>query len=78
MSQLTITVDGDTVMDADPGDFTLNPPELVTDQLKANARPAVWMRAMAIVIADAAMSRCDTSINVTTRFNGWDLSVWHR
>lgn len=75
MSTMRVTLDGHIAMDGDLGTWTDNPPKIITDQLKANAKPAPWMRALMLTIADAAMSGQSMSADVKTRPDGWDLSV---
>jgi hypothetical protein len=77
MATLRITVDGNTVMDGDLGQWTTEPP-FIAEQLKANARPAPWMRCLMLTLADAAMSEKVMSVDVRTRANGWDFSVTER
>ncbi|BBU22150.1 hypothetical protein [Mycobacterium xenopi] len=75
MAHLRITIDGNVAMNGDLGEWTTNPPTLLTEQLKANTKPAPWMRALMLTIADAAMTNRDLHANVHTRPDGWDLSV---
>lgn len=75
MSHLTVTINNQTVMDGDTGQWSTNPPTILTDQLKANAHPAPWMRAIMLTVADAAMTHTDTRITVTTTPNEWTLKV---
>lgn len=77
MAHLKVTIDGATAMNGDLGQWTTNPPQLITEQLKANSKPAPWMRALMLTIADAAMSEQSMSVDVQTRVDGWDFMVTH-
>lgn len=77
MPTMRVTIDGNVVMDGDLGNWSTNPPELITEQLKANARPAPWMRALMLTMAEAAMSEQSMTVDVVTRADGWDYSVSH-
>lgn len=77
MASMSITINGKTVMDGDLGQWSTSPPEIISDQLKANAHPAPWMRALMLTMADAAMSEQSMSVDVKTRADGWDFSVTH-
>lgn len=74
MAHLHIEVDGDTVMDGDTGEWVSDPPQLVTEAIKAT-RPAVWMQALMLVVAHAAMAEADLGLVVNTRANGWEMAV---
>jgi hypothetical protein len=75
---MRVTVDGQVIMDGDLGQWSTDPPELIKDQLRANARPAPWMRALMMTMADAAMGGQSISVDVKTRGDGWDFSVIER
>lgn len=75
MATMRVTVDGRVLMDGDTGEWSLNPPELVTEQLKAGAKPAPWMRALMLTMAEAGMSERAMVVDVKTRADGWDFSV---
>lgn len=77
MATMRVTIDGQTVMDGDMGQWTTEPPAILTDQLKANSKPAPWMRALMLTMADAAMGEQAISVEVKTRADGWDYSVTH-
>jgi hypothetical protein len=71
-----LTIDGQTAMNGSIGEWTDNPPEILTEQLKANARPAPWMQAVMINIAAAGVRDTGTlTIDVHTRPGGWTLDV---
>lgn len=75
MANVKVTVDGKTIMDGDLGEWSTNPPELIKEQLKANARPALWMQALLLTIADAAMSNKCLTVDVRTDAEGWAMDV---
>lgn len=79
MSHITITVDGDTLMDADPGSWNSTPPNIDSLKLKLGGQP--WGIALIGAVAEAGtlsmanLPGTDTTIVVTTRDNGWTLDV---
>lgn len=75
MTHMTVTIDGEKVIDGDLGEWNSNPPEILRDQLAANATPKPWMRCLLMVIADTAMSGVDTAVVIATSQSGWTLEV---
>ncbi len=79
MSHITITIDGETIMDADPGTWRSTPPDVEALKLKSSGQP--WGIALMGAVAEAAtlsmanLPATDTTIAVTTRNNGWALDV---
>lgn len=84
MSRVKITVDADTLMDADPGTWSVTPPDM--DGLKASlaqrgGENQPWMMSILYTIATVApkvlmgQDAGDTTISVTTRSDGYDMSV---
>lgn len=67
MAHLRVTIDGQVAMDGDLGQWSDNPPDIIAEQLKANARPAPWMRCLMMVMADAAASGKSASVRIVTR-----------
>jgi hypothetical protein len=83
MSNIRITIDGDTVMDSDPGDWSLTPPDIDSLKLKATGPGKPWGLAVMSTIADAAPRALaghtigNTTITVTTTSTGWTMDVDH-
>lgn len=75
MTQLHVTIDGQTVINGDLGEWNSNPPEILREQLAANATPKPWMRCLLMVIADTAMSGADTTVVIATGSQGWTMEV---
>jgi hypothetical protein len=82
MSNIRIAIDGKTVMDSDPGQWSTQPPDLASLQnLGGGAQPQPWMQAIMITLAKVATEAMagvkggDTSIEVTTRAGGWTMDV---
>lgn len=74
MAHLKITIDGTVAMDDDLGQWSTEPPDIIA-QAMAQAKPAPWMRALMLTIADAAMTNQAMAIDVQTRGDGWQLAV---
>ena len=78
MARITLTVDGNVEMDADLGNWTADPPQILRDQLAAHTTPKLYMRCVLMVVADAAMSDTATDIDITTDGNDWTMAVSRR
>lgn len=76
---IRITVDGQTIMDADPGEWRTTPPDIDSLKLKAGTQP--WGLAVMGTVAEAATlamagkSCGDTTIAITSRATGWSMDV---
>lgn len=82
MSHIRITIDDEVVMDADPGQWSVTPPDVASLQLKGGGTtPKPWMQAVLLTLASVATLAMagkpagDTVITVTTRDGGWTLDV---
>lgn len=75
MTALHVTIDGQTVIDGDMGQWSADPPEILREQLAANATPRPWMRCLLMVVANAALTDTDTEVVVRTGDNGWTMEV---
>lgn len=77
-SYLKVTIDGETVMDGDTGAWQQRQPEFIAQQLKnmaSSGAPAPYMRALMLVIAEAAMTKTYTEAEVKSFASGWNLQV---
>lgn len=74
MPHLHITIDDQTVLDGDLGEWTTNPPQLITEQL-TNPKPQPGMKALMLALTEAAIHNQPTHINLQNRPNGWTLQV---
>lgn len=75
MTELKVTVDGKTVIDGDMGQWSENPPEIIREQLAANATPKPWMRCLLMVVANAAVTATDTTVVIATTETTWTMQV---
>ena len=75
MTNLRVTLDGETVIDGDMGEWNANPPEILREQLAATSTPRPWMRCLLMVVANAALTGTDTEVVVRTSENRWTLEV---
>jgi hypothetical protein len=78
MPHLTITVDGETLMDGDLGQWDNSPSPLTVEQLTVDPTPKPWMLGMMGAFAHAAATQQDTAITVVTSSNGWSIKVTQR
>ena len=77
MTHIRVTIDGQTKMDGDLGQWTEKPRpvEDMLAEIKANTRNAPWMRTILDLLAKAGMGGGGFSADVRTRTDGYDLSV---
>lgn len=75
MARIRLDVDGSTLMDADLGKWTSEPPQILREQLAANSAPKPYMRCVLMIVADAAMTDTETRIIVTTTDEAWTMTV---
>ncbi|ANN98191.1 MFS transporter [Mycobacteroides abscessus] len=78
MSHIKITVDGKTLMDADPGTWRHTPPDIPAIQQRTAGEP--WGLAVMSAVAHAATlgmlgEAGDTTIDVTTRAGGFTMEA---
>lgn len=79
MSHIQITVDGKTLMDADPGTWRSTPPDIPALQRQTGGEP--WGLAVMGAVAHAAtlamvgQSTGDTSITIATRAGGFTMEA---
>lgn len=76
-----MVVDGETLMDADPGEWSSNPPDVSALNLRAGNKPEPWMQTILFTVAKTGIDALsggqtgDTDIVVTTVEDGWDMTV---
>lgn len=79
MSNIKITLDGKTLMDADPGTWRATPPSL--PDLKRQSGGQGWgLTVMATLAQTATLAGLgqdtgNTTMTITTRANGWTVDV---
>ncbi|AIT14578.1 hypothetical protein SEA_TAPIOCA_69 [Mycobacterium phage Tapioca] len=77
MSHIRVTLDGNTIMDGDPGQWATKPPAIADLELRAaSGNPEPWVQILT-AFARAAVTGRNTTITATTRDNGWTLDVEH-
>lgn len=77
MAHARITIDGATLLDANLGEWTRTLPDILQQQLNPGAQPQPWMKALLLMVAEAAAGNQPFQADVTTRDNGWVLDVTH-
>lgn len=81
MNHIRITVDGTTIMDADPGTWRQTPPDINSLKLKAGSQP--WGLAVMATVAETATLAManktgrNTTITIATQADGWTMDVEH-
>ena len=79
MPNLKLVIDGETKIDGNPGQWQSSPPPLLTEQLKAGAKPQPWMRAALMPLADAIAHEAasQSGMRVPPLNGDWTLTVRH-
>ena len=70
-----MTVDGYIVFDDTLDEWKFTPPDYFKDALKKDSRPEPWLKAIMIVMADAALTGSSVSIDATTGESCWSIQV---
>lgn len=78
MSQTTLIVDGETLLNQNLNQYTPQPPQFLA-QLAAhktkNTKPQPHLQAALTAILHAIQTQQDTTITITTHTNGWNMEV---
>lgn len=73
MPQVSLTIDGDTVMDIDISTWSSEPPAVA--DLKLRATEDEWAIPVLQVMAASAARQRDAAISVRTTASGWEMGV---
>ncbi len=74
-ARVRVTVDGYIVFDDTLDEWKFTPPDYFKDALKKDSRPEPWLKAIMIVMADAALTGSSVSIDATTGESCWSIQV---
>ena len=74
-ARVRLTVDGSVVFDDTLEEWKFTPPDYFKDAIKKDARPEPWLKAIMIVMADAALTGRSVSIEATTGESSWSIKV---
>lgn len=74
-AHVRLTVDGSVVFDDNLDEWKFTPPDYFKDALHKNAKPEPWLKAIMIVMADAALTGSSVSIDATTGESRWSIQV---
>jgi len=74
-ARVRLTVDGSVVFDDSLDEWKFTPPEYFKDALKKDAKPEPWLKAIMIVMSDAALTGSSVSIDTTTGESSWSIQV---
>lgn len=81
MAYVKVVVDGETVLDGETGTWEKQTPDFIAKQLHdmtSNPNPtppSPWMRALMLVLAEAAMTETYTDIDIKSWGAGWSLTT---
>ena len=75
MSHVFILVDDKVMFDGDLDVWKATPPDAFRDMLQPDAKPEQWLKAIMIVVADAAMTGQSVSITAITGPSHWSMEV---
>ena len=74
-ARVHLTVDGSVVFDDVLDQWKFTPPDYFKDAIKKDAKPEPWLKAIMIVMSDAALTGSSVSIDATTGESGWSIRV---
>lgn len=74
MSRVHLAVDGEVVFDDTLDEWKFTPPDYFRDAIKPDAKPEPWLKAIMIVMADAALTNSSVRIEATTG-STWSIRV---
>ena len=81
MTHIRIVIDNEVLFDDNLKAWQASPPDQFRDMIKPDAKPEPWMKAIMIVMTDAAMTGDSVSIEATTGmdrpgvWNWWSMEV---
>ena len=75
MTHVRICIDEKTLFNDDLDVWQATPPDQFKDMIKPGSTPEPWMKAIMIVMADAAMTGQSVSIEATTGVSWWSMEV---
>jgi hypothetical protein len=74
--KMRVIVDGNTILNDELGDWQTRPPESLAYMIKPGYTPKPWMKALLVVMADAALTEESMRFEVNTSSRGrWSLSA---
>lgn len=74
-AHVRLTVDGYVVFDDNLDEWRFTPPDYFKDAIRQDAKPEPWLKAIMIVMADAALTGSSVSIDATTGQSCWSIQV---
>jgi hypothetical protein len=77
MTHIKLTVNGETLMDGDLGQWKRTPPSALQKLLKPGRQPEPYLQAALGALVEASIKNTDTTIEATAAPNGWTVSVTH-
>lgn len=84
MTHARITIDNVVEFDGSVTEWSRKPPDMFRDQIKPDAQPKPWMKAIMIAMAEGVMTK--KSMNITAwsvvvgspKKDGWSMEVVYR
>lgn len=75
MTHIRVVIDEIVAFDGEPEAWSATPPDFLRDLAKPDALPEPWLKAIMVVMADAALTGVDTSIEAVTGTEEWAIGV---
>jgi len=75
MSYVRIVIDNEKVFDGELEQWQATPPDYFRDRIRPDAKPEPWLKAIMIVMADAALTNQSVSIEAITGPSWWSIEV---
>jgi hypothetical protein len=75
MTHVKLTLNGDTLMDGDTGDWQRKPPTAIQHLIKPGKAAQPYLQAALGALVEATIKDVDTHIDCTTFPTGWNVRV---
>ena len=75
MAKVKLTINDKVEIDGDLGEWTSEPPEFLSRQLKPGAKPQPYMQAILLAVTHAVMTDRSVVIDAFHRSNRWNINV---
>jgi hypothetical protein len=75
-ARIRVRIDGETIYNGTIKDWSTKPPDAFRDQIKPNANPSPWFKAILVTMADAVLRQQSMNIDVDTGNDlNWEMRV---
>lgn len=75
MTHIHIAINGNVEFDGIVDEWAQQAPDMFRDQIKPNATPRPWLKAIMVSVADAVLAQESVIIDATHRSGRWEMKV---